>query len=280
MPNLSNTMYKVLGNKNLIPERYHRIHSSINYWNSVSMVNLNFNVSMSFYENQIVYNQTAEYVEKQGYVTISRPDNLKGGDRYSAYLWTSFPIVKTKLTFSMSCSGGISNSPVFINTIKNNTNSKNYSFNGWFNVTLGQKLNFSFGGNFAQTFTKYSIQADRNQRYMSSGAYINVKWQVFKKTFLESSYGFSNYTNKKLDFVRNLHKLNFSVRQVIGKKNQWELRLSANDVLNQNRLINQFAQTNYIEYRTTSTLARYFMLTAAYNIKGFEVKNASNRRFY
>jgi len=280
MPNLSNTMYKILGNKNLIPERYHSVSSSINYWNSVSMVNLNFNVSMSFYENQIAYNQTTEYIQNQGYITISKPDNLKGGDRYSSHLWTSFPIVKTKLTFSMSCNGSISNSPVFINTVKNNTNSKNYGVNGWFSVTLGQKLSFYFGGNISQTFTKYSIQADRNQSYMSSGAYINVKWQVFKKTFLESSYGFSNYTNKKLDFVRNLHKLNFSIRQVIGKKNQWELRLSANDVLNQNRLISQIAQTNYVEYRTTSTLARYFMLTVAYNIKGFEVKNADNRRFY
>jgi len=280
MPNLSNTMYKILGNTNLIPERFHRINSSINYWNGVSMVNMYFDLSMSFYENQIAYNQNTEYVEKQGFITISKPDNVKGGDRYSSYLWTSFPIVKTKFTMSLSCSGNISNSPVFINTVKNNTNSKNYSVNAWFNVTPVQKLSFYFGGNVSQTFTKYSIQKDRNQNYISYGAYINAKWQVFKKTFLEGSYGYSNYSNKKFDFARNMHKLNFSIRQVIGKKNQWELRLSANDILNQNNLIDQIAQTNYIEYRTTTTLARYFMLTAAYNIKGFEVKNAMNRRYY
>jgi len=280
MPNLSNTLYKILGNPNLTPERYHQVNGGVSYYNNVSNVNVNFNSSMSFYDHQIVYNQTTEYVEKQGYVTVSKPDNVKGGNRFYSGIWTSFPIVKTKLTFSMSCNGSISNSPVFINTVKNLTNSKNYGVNAWFSVTLGQKLNFYFGGNVSQTFTKYSIQTDRNQRYMNSGAYINAKWQVFKKTFLEGSYGFSNYTNKKFKFERNIHKLNFSVRQVIGKKNQWELRLSANDILNQNRLINQIAQTNYIEYRATSTLARYFMLTAAYNIKGFEVKNASNRRYY
>jgi len=280
MPNLSNTLYKILGNPNLLPERFHQINGGVSYWNNVSMFSVNFNTNMSFYNSQIVYNQTTEYIEKQGYVTTSEPNNVKGGNRFSSHLWTSIPIVKTKFTFSMSCSGGITNSPVFINTVENITNSKNYSVNSWFTVNIGQKLNIYLGGNVAHTFTKYSIQTDRNQRYMNYGAYINVKWQFLKKSFLEGSYGFSNYTNKKLDFEQNIHKLNLSVRQVIGKKNQWELRLSANDILNQNQYIQQIAQTNYIEFRTSPTLARYFMLTAAYNLKGFEVKNANNRRFY
>jgi hypothetical protein len=273
-------MYKILGNPNLTPERYHQVNGGVNYWNNASNVSVSFNTYMSFYTNQIVYNQTTEYIENQGYVTTSEPSNVKGGNRFNSYIWTSFPIVKTILTLSISCNGTISNSPVFINTIENITNTKSYSVNFWFNITAGKKLNFYFGANVSQTFSKYSIQADRNQSYINYGAYVNAKWQVFKKTFLEGSYGFSNYSNKKLDFVRNIHKLNISVRQVIGKKNQWELRLSANDILNQNKLINQIAQTNYIEYRTTPTLARYFMLTAAYNIKGFEIKNANNRRFY
>jgi hypothetical protein len=280
MPNLSNTMHKILGNPNLTPERYHQVNSSVNYWNNVSNVSVSFSYNMSFYNSQIVDNQTTEYIENQGYITISEPDNVKGGNRCGSHLWTSFPIVKTIFTFSMSCNGSISNSPVFINNMENITNTKSYYVNPWFTITAGQKISIYLGTSVSQTFTKYSIQKDRNQNYINYGAFINAKWQVFKKTFLEGSYGFSNYTNKKLDFVRNIHKLNLSIRQVIGKKNQWELRFSANDILNQNRLINQIAQTNYIEYRTTPTLARYFMLTAAYNIKGFEIKNANNRRFY
>jgi len=46
----------------------------------------------------------------------------------------------------------------------------------------------------------------------------------------------------------------------------------ANDILNQNENISQMAALNYIEYRTSPTLARYFMFTAAYNIRGFETK--------
>jgi hypothetical protein len=280
MPNLSNTMNIILGNPNLKPERYHFVRAGVNYWNNVSMLSVSFNASMNFFDYTIVYNQTTKYIENQGYVTVFEPSNVKGGDSYYANIWTSVPIVKTILTFSFSCNGSIRNSRVFINDIENNTNSKNYYVNSWFNITAGKKVNIYFGANVSQTFTKYSIQTDRNQSYINYSAFINAKWQVFKKTFLEGSYSFNNYSNKKLDFVRNIHRLNLSVRQVIGKKNQWELRLSAHDILNQNKSISQIAQTNYIEYRTSPTLARYFMLTAAYNIKGFETKNESNRRFY
>jgi len=109
------------------------------------------------------------------------------------------------------------------------------------------------------------------------GANASGKWQFLKKTYLEVNYRFSNYTNKKLEFKQNIHNLNVSIRQVIGKKNQWELRLAAMDILNQSQSITQRAEINFIEVRTSPTLARYFLLTASYNIKGFDTKNTGGR---
>jgi hypothetical protein len=178
---------------------------------------------------------------------------------------------------NISGNGGISNSPVFINEVENITHSKRYGGNIWLNLNAGQRLSFTASASVSQTFTKYSIQTDRNQSYINYGANGSVKWQVFKKTYLEGSYRFSNYSNKKLDFNQNLHILNLSVRQVIGKKNQWEMRLAAMDILNQTEYITQYAAINYIEWRTAPTLARYFFLTVSYNIKGFEVKSLNAR---
>jgi outer membrane receptor for ferrienterochelin and colicin len=280
MPNLSNTMYKVLGNPDLMPERSHNISGYLSYWNSASMVNFSLNGNANFYDNRIVYNQNTEYIENQGYVTVSTPENVDGGNSFYSYFWTSFPIIKTKLTMNISANGSISNSPVFINLEENNTNSKNYGGNMGLNLTIGKKLSFYAGGNVSQTFTTYSIQSDRNLAYINYGASLNGKWQVFKKTFLEATYRFSNYAYKNTDFKpQNINTLNVSVRQVIGEKNQWELRLAAVDILNQNQYIRQTAAVNYIENRISPTLARYFLLTAAYNIKGFETKNNNRMRF-
>jgi len=278
MPNLSNTMYKILGNPDLMPERYHEIDGRVNYWNSASMVSASLSGNARVYGSQIVYNQITEFVENQGFVTTSFPDNVQGGNSFSTHLWTSFPIVKTKLTMNISGNGRFSTSPMFINNIENITNSKSYGANLGLTLTLGQRLSFTAGGNVSQTFTTYSIQIDRNQSFINFGASLNAKWQVFKKTYLEGTYRFSNYANKNLDFNQNINTLNLSVRQVIGKKNQWELRLAAVDILNQNEYIRQIAAVNYIEYRTSPTLARYFLLTASYNLKGFEVKNTGEQR--
>jgi len=242
---------------------------------------LNFSLSLHpyFYTNRIVYNQNTEYIANQGYVTVSTPENVKGGNAFASYFWSNFPLIKTKLTMNIQANGNISNSPVFINQIENITNSKSYGGSIGFNLTIGQKLSFSAGGNISQTFTTYSIQSDRNQSYINYGANVSGKWQMFKKTFLEGSYRFSNYTNKSFDFNQNINTLNISVRQVIGEKNQWELRLAAVDILNQNQYIRQIAAVNYIENRVSPTLARYFLLTVSYNIKGFDTKNNSRRYF-
>lgn len=278
MPNLSNSLYKTLGNPNLAPERYHSISENFNYWHNASMFGLYIFASAQFYENRIVYNQNTEFVENQGYVTISKPDNVKGGNSFSTRFSIRFPLVKTKLTMNIGANGNISNSPVFINQIKNITNSKGYGGDIGLDLIIGQRLSFDAGSSISQTFTQYSIQTDRNQSYLNIYAYMNVKWQVFKKTYLEGNYNFSKYTNKQLEFNQNIHKLNVSVRQVVGKKNQWELRLAAIDILNQEQKIWQTSVVNYIEYRTAPTLARYFLLTVSYNIKGFEVKDTEGRK--
>ncbi|MDR2834604.1 MAG: TonB-dependent receptor family protein [Bacteroidales bacterium] len=279
MPNLSNNLYKTIGNPELDPERSHDASVRLSYWNQASMFNISLNGNASFSENNIVYNQTTNFVDSIGYVTISKPANVKGGNSFSTYLWSNFPIVKTILTMNVSLNGSISNSPVFINEMENNTNSKNAGGSLGINITAGEKLSFNAGASASATFTKYSINTDKNQNYMRYSANAGFKWQVFKKTFLEGNYSFSNYNNSKLDFNQNINNLNVSIRQVIGAKNQFEIRIAAMDLLNQNQYIRQIASVNYIEYRQSPTLARYYLLTVAYNLRGFEISNKSRNYF-
>lgn len=278
MPNLSNNLYKTLGNPELKPERSHQTSARLSYWNSGSMSNFSLSGSAYFYENQIVYNQTTEFVDTVGYITTSTPVNLNGGNRFSTYFWSNFPIVKTILTMNISANASIRKSPIFINMIENITNTKSLGGGLGFNITAGEKLNFYTNGNISSNWTSYSIQTDRNQRYMNYSTSLSFKWQIFKKTFFEGTYKFSNYNNSRLDFSQNIHGLNVSIRQVVGKKNQWEFRLAGIDLLNQNQYIRQTAATNYIEYNTSPTLARYYLLTAAYNLRGFDIGAEKNTK--
>lgn len=278
IPNLTNRLYQTLGNVDLVPESYHSFDGRLSWWNQANMVSIYLYADANFYDNKIIYNQKTQFVDSIGYVTISKPDNVKGGKDFSTNLWTNFPIVKTILSMSVSAGYGYDNSPIFINSIENITKSNSVNGNTNFNLNIGDKLSFSIGASVNYTDSRYSIQTSNNQQTINYSASANGKWQFLPKSFLEVNYSFSNYNNSRLDFNQNINRLNVSYRQVIGKKNQWEVRLSAMDILNQNKYIYQYLGTNYVQNTQSPTLARYFLLTVAYNLRGFNLEN--NRRGY
>ena len=69
---------------------------------------------------------------------------------------------------------------------------------------------------------------------------------------------------------------NASVRRLIGKNNRIEVRLAAFDLLNRRVNITQSGTQNYVTRNIAPTLARYFMLSASYNVRGYENKLNKN----
>jgi len=95
--------------------------------------------------------------------------------------------------------------------------------------------------------------------------------------FLESNFNYSVYKNEKFAFNENIPLWNASVRRIIGKKNKFEMRLAAFDLLNRNVDIDQVANLNYVEKSNANKEARTFILDLTYKRKGFENKIQKNR---
>jgi hypothetical protein len=274
---LSNPLYKIEGNLNLDSEISHDLSASLHYWSQASFKSFSLNASYSIIENSIVYNQYTNFIDNVGYVTHSRPENVEGGSSFQTYIWTSMPIIKTVLTFNLSAQAQYDENPVYINGVKNLTNSDYYSGRAWFNLTAGQKLNFNFSASASDNAVKYSIQTNQNQTINNYGLSAGIKWQFAKKSYFESNFNWNIYQNDKLNYNKDMMIVNASVRQIIGEKNRFEVRLAAFDLLNQRLYLQQTAQANYSEYVSAPTLARYFMLSVSYNLKGFETKMKTGR---
>ncbi|MBL7825523.1 MAG: TonB-dependent receptor [Saprospiraceae bacterium] len=275
VPNVNNPAFRSVGNPDLAPETGHSFNYNLGYWNPGSFANLNLWVEYNYFDSKIVESQTTEFINNIVRIT-SKPENIAGGTRVSSGLWSSYPIIKTKLTVNLSGNFSFDRSPVFVDGQETRTNSDNYNIRAGLSLTPSPKLILGANSNFGFTNTTYDINPDLSQNPKNQSVDISAKWQFLKKTFLETNFNFARFNNDRFDFNREVSIWNASIRHLIGKNNRVELRLAAFDLLNQRVTINQNASLNYVTKTLAPTLARYFMLSASYNVRGYENKIKKN----
>lgn len=280
VPNVNNPAFRILGNPNLSPERAHQFNLNYGFWNPSSFFSGGVYIDNKFYNSQIVYNQQIEILDSIGVRTTTRPDNAKGGRSTSVGLWSEIPIIKNKFTFNLSGGFDFSQTPSFVNEVRNNTRSNGYNTNLGINLTPSEKLILGVNGRLNFTNITYSIQEQQNQQIRNYSLDASVKWQFAKLSFLESNLDYSVYRNARFGFNQSIPIWNASIRRLLGKSNRVEARFAAFDILNRRVSISQSGSQNYISRNVANTLARYFMLSISYNVRGYETKLKKNNNFF
>ncbi|MFN8356623.1 MAG: TonB-dependent receptor [Spirosomataceae bacterium] len=267
--NNTNPFFITEGNPNLLPQRNHNINFNGYKFDPATFFNLNIGMNYNVYNNQIIYTQTID----QNFVTRTRPENISGGKSFNTYFYTGFPIIKTKLNLNVNGNINFSESPTFINAIRNETNNKTLSINTGFSFTPGKnKLILDVSGGITNTRVTYSIATQQNQTILTKRLSANLKWNFAPKFFLESNYTYTGYENDRFNFNQNIPIWNASVRRLLTKDNKLEVRLAAFDMLNRRVSVRQNATVNYVSQEIAPTLARYFMISFSYNLKGYQDK--------
>lgn len=271
--NVNNPAFLIEGNPDLQPSHYQNYNLGYKYYSQVAMAGFSVSVNYSETSNSISYSQTIRMIDKVGMQTVTRPENMNGfSNSTSINADYSFPFIKNKFTMSMNGSLGFGITPTLINDIENVAKNTSTSLETKFNLTLSQKLLFGLSGNINSNDMRYSLQNDRNQKIRSYSSNSTVKWGIATKTYFDCNFSYSVYKNASFGFNHNIPLLNASIRQIVGKANRIELRLSAFDIFDKNQNISQFVTENYISSSAANTLARYFLLSFSYNIKGFDLK--------
>lgn len=276
VPNVNNPAFRTEGNPDLAPERSHSLGMGFNHWNPATFASIGLGADFNLYDSQIVYNQEVESVDEVGIRTTSRPVNLSGGNRLNGYSWLNFPIVKTKLTMNGFANINAGKSPSFVNGVRNDTRNAGFNLNAGLNFTPGQMLILGLEGEIGFNNITYSIQEEQNQKIRRYGIEGSLKWQFAGKSFLESNFNYNVYENDRYGFNQAVPIWNASVRRLFGKKNRLEARFAAFDLLNRRVSITQDGSQNFVTRNIANTLARYFMLSASYNIRGYENKLKKN----
>ncbi|MFO7723856.1 MAG: TonB-dependent receptor [Bacteroidales bacterium] len=279
-PVINNPLFVNEGNPDLEPEKFHNLSGSIHYWGPSNFASFGANVSYFLYDSRIVRSMVTEFVDSIGFRTTSRPENIAGGDNLTTWVWASLPIIKTILTVNFNGSYRTGSSSAYINSVLNETGNQGYSAGLGLNLTPGSKLLLSFNGRLGFNEITYSIQEEQNQNIETHSASATIRYQFITKTFFESNFNYNLYRNDRFEFEQSVPLWNASVRRILGEKNRFEVRFAAFDIFNKRIGISQSGAQNYIIQTTANTLARYYMLSVSYNIRGYDVKASQKRRHF
>lgn len=266
---ISNPLYIREGNPDLEPEVSHSFNTGYSMYDPATFINLRFSFNSTFYQNQVVQNQT---IDPETFVTTYKAGNVSGGQRYYPYLGFGFPIVKTKATAYFSANPSYSKSLSLINSIETETQTFSHNFGVNLDLTPLEWLSLYTGSSFRLSKTKYEQNPSQNQDIINWSAYSNVNIKFPKDFYLDVKFNYSRYENESFGFDQKVPILNAFVYKLLGKAKKWEVRLSAYDIFKQNQTISQYAGQNYVSTGRIETLSRYFLLGVTYNMRGVEVK--------
>ena len=260
----SNPLYIRVGNPNLVPTINHNGYLSYNYFNPASFVQMYFGANYNYYENQVIYSQHVD----ENLITTTKAENISGGKSFNFYGSYGFPIVKTKSNFNLRLNYSNGKNLTSINGEMNKTTSNGYNVGGRLDYTPGDKLTIYTDANWNINDTKYSISSGQNQKIINTTYGVELNFKMPKEIYFNSRFNYNSYVNDRYGFDQKMPILNLSIYKAVLKSKKGEIRLSAYDVFNQNRGISQSAYQNFVSQEQVRTLARYFMLSFSYNMRG------------
>lgn len=155
----------------------------------------------------------------------------------------------------------------FVNDVKNiNDNdgieytlNLNYWSDTWFNFywqisATNNQSTSSIRANITTNFWSYSSYGNFNFNFKKAKTYISIENDI---NVYQKSAAFPDQ--------RNIYLVSPSIRKVIGKKDQFELKLFAFDIFNQNNYVRRNISSNFISETTNNGIRRYFLLGFVYN---------------
>ncbi len=211
---------------------------------------------------------------------LTLPVNING--YYSIRAYGAWSRTIKKINMSLNGGANISHIPSLIQ-MGNTKALTNIATNPTSNLGLSiasnisERMDFTLNGNVAYNQVINSIQKNNNQTYMNYTSRVAINWMPSKKWVMNSDITYQAYTGLSRSFNQQFYLWNAGIGYKFMKGNAGELRVTAYDILNQNRSIQRTVSQAYYEDVKTQVLTRYLMLTFTYKLRKFNSKEADGK---
>lgn len=271
--NNNNPLKVSSGNPNLKQSYQNRLFLRYNLSNTLKSTSLSFDVRLTQTSNYIANRTTlldrdtpietasGTVIVQKGaeYTTI---DNMNGYWNAGTNLSYAFPVKKIKSSLTVSLEYDYSRLPSVYNEEKLFSRNNDAGLRLALNSNISENVDFTVSNKVSYSHGNSSTGSVNNS--IIERMNLRFNWIIWKGFFVNAEYMFryNHYTQNPLqDPAQN------SLNAAIGKKfmkSRMEVRLSAYDLLNQNRNISQAVRDMYVETSTSNILQRYFTLSVRY----------------
>lgn len=209
------------------------------------------------------------FLKRGGQLTL--PVNLPYYSNNRIFVTYGVPV--TPLKSNLNFNGGINytRTPGLINEVTSYSN--NYVPNAGvvLSSNISQYFDFtlSYTGNY--NLVHNTLQGQANNNYYNHTASFKINYILFKSLVLNTNITNSYYsTLSSSTGTVNFYLWNAYVGYKFLKNKGLEARISAFDILNQNKSVSRIVGANYVESDVTNVLKQYFMFQLTYTLRNFK----------
>ncbi len=272
----SNPLLLSAGNPNLKQEYRHSLRSRLSLANKGKTSNLfamlmftsiqNYlgNATIVAAHDTLVYGQ-----EMRRGAQLSVPRNLNGAWNARTLISYGFPLMFMKSNFNLNAGVSYNRMPSLINNRSNISNTLGLNQGVVLSSNISQLIDFTLTYNLNYNLVDNSLQPQLNNNYLLQIASGQFNWQFWKGLFIQTNVVYQNYHVIAPKQTTQYALWNASIGSKLFKGNAGELKLTAYDLLNQNKSLSRSVTDTYIESSNTEVLKQYFMLTFTYNLRNF-----------
>lgn len=248
------------GNPELQPAYMHRARLNYITFNPSSRTHFFGFLDVSYADDAISYTQTVD----EQFVRTTQPMNVGEQLQIRGNAVFGFPLsgINSRLDLSahLSREQGMS----LLNGAENKTRQDEISGGLRYNYNYGELFDLRLSGNISSERNIYDTGEDQvffNQRYKAESTL------SFLKNFnLGLSFNYFLYNSQADNFSQDIPLLDLSISRYLLKNKSGEIKLSVDNLLNNDLGVVQQAGANYMERSVTQSLGRYFILSFTYTL--------------
>ncbi len=272
----SNPLYIRSGNPYLTPSYLHSIYATYDKYDAKKLVTYRCMLSSILYEKGVIYQRM---IDSNGIQNIL-PANVHGIYNYRSNLNLTKQFKKTdQWDFSLDVNfySDLTRTKMFFNSKYSSLT--NYTFRPSINYSLNFKDQLEINQQYTLNVNtaKYSDPIFENTQLITHQVSSEIILRKIKPLVIESSLDYYHNTSISKPFDKNIFSWNAAIHLLFMKNQRADFRISAYDILNENRSIQRNIFENTTSIDQLKTLHRYILFSFIYNIRDVKTKKVGSK---